>query len=310
VADDPRRSSPRRTRRARRCSSETTLTKKTEHRWERRTDGGRDSLELVLDRLFHPRQWAARLALSTRLQRTDIEVDRLSVPARRAPGAPPLRVVFASDFHAGATTSPRILEAACNAIAAERPDVLLLGGDFVTTRAGYIDHLAPLIATIAAPLGKFGVFGNHDRRANRGFLTSALAAAGVRMLVNETVTLGGPQGDVSVIGLDDPIRGDPQFPDSVTTPVRIVLMHAPDGLFAIGERAFDVALCGHTHGGQIAIGGVRPYLPHGRLSRKYAGGSYRLGRSERLLVVSRGVGCSTVPVRIGAPAQIHVLTVG
>ena len=186
----------------------------------------------------------------------------------------------------------------------------MLGGDFVTTRAGYIDHLAPLIAGIDAPLGKFGVFGNHDRRANRAVLTKALSAAGVRMLVNESVTLGGPHGDVSVVGLDDPIRGDPEYPNLVTTPVRIVLMHAPDGLFTVGERTFDVALCGHTHGGQISIGGVKPYLPRGRLSRRYAGGLYQVGRgSKRLLVVSRGVGCSTVPVRIGAPPQIHVLTV-
>jgi uncharacterized protein len=218
--------------------------------------------------------------------------------------------VFASDFHAGATTNRRILEAACSAIVEEAPDVLLLGGDFVTTRAGYIDHLAPLIADIPAPLGKFGVFGNHDRRANRAVLARALAAAGVRMLVNEAVSLGGPHGDVGIVGLDDPIGGDPRFPDDVTTPIRIVLMHAPDGLLTVGERAFDVALCGHTHGGQIAIGGVKPYLPRGRLSRRYAGGLYRVGRgAKRLLVVSRGVGCSTVPVRIGAPAQIHVLTV-
>jgi predicted MPP superfamily phosphohydrolase len=278
---------------------------------ERRHDLARDGLEQVLDRLFRPANWAARLAVATRLQRTDLEVARVLVPLTRRMGARPLRIAFASDFHAGATTHHRVLEEACQAIAAEKPDLLLLGGDFVTTRAGYIDQLAPLLAAIPAPLGKFGVFGNHDMRANRVVLSTALEAAGVQMLVNETVMLPEPYGDVALIGLDDPIWGTPKYPDAPDAHVRIVLMHAPDGLITVGDRHFDLALCGHTHGGQITLAGLRPYLPHGKLSREYAGGLYRLGDDgDRALIVSHGVGCSTVPVRIGAPAQIHLITLG
>lgn len=266
---------------------------------------------MVLDGLFRPRHWAARLAYATGLQPASVDVDRLLIPVKRASGAPPLRIAFASDFHAGSTTDPRTLAAACEVMAAERPDVLLLGGDFVTTRARYIDDLAPLLAKIPAPFGKFGVFGNHDRRANRATLTRALEAAGVRMLVNEVTTLPPPHADISILGLDDPIRGAPEFRETADASVRVILMHAPDGLMTIGDRPFDLALCGHTHGGQIAMGRLKPYLPYGKLSREYAGGLYRLGRDGgRALVVSAGVGCSTVPVRLGARAQVHLLTVG
>jgi predicted MPP superfamily phosphohydrolase len=306
----PRKSSPPRTPRARRCSNEKKLTK-TDQLPERRIDRAQDSIEIILDGLFHPRQWASRLALTVGLQRTNVELDRTTVAAPGKRPGPPLRIAFASDFHAGATTSRRILEAACSAIANEKPDLLLLGGDFVTTRAGYIDHLAPLLAAIPAPLGKFGVFGNHDRRANRAILTRALGEAGVQMLVNESVTLASPHEDVAVIGLDDPVRGHPQFPDGVRAPVQIVLMHAPDGMLTLGKRPFDLALCGHTHGGQIAIGPVRPYMPHGKLSRAYPGGHYRVGDdSQRTMIVSRGVGCSTIPIRLGATPQVHLVTVG
>jgi predicted MPP superfamily phosphohydrolase len=277
---------------------------------ERRVDRARDSVELVLDRFFRPKHWAARLAVATGLQRASVDVEHLSIPVVRPPGAPPLRIAFASDFHAGATTDRRILEAACAAIAAESPDLLLLGGDFVTTRAGYIDHLAPLIADIPAPLGKIGVFGNHDRRANRTVLARALENAGVRMLVNEVAMLEAPHGDVGVLGLDDPIVGNPECIDMPRARVRVVLMHAPDGLVAVGKRPFDVALCGHTHGGQITIAGKRPYLPQGKLSRRYAGGRYQIGPAGGVLVVSNGVGCSTVPVRVGARPQVHVITLG
>jgi predicted MPP superfamily phosphohydrolase len=263
----------------------------------------------VLDRLFRPRHWAARLAVATRLQRTDIDVDRISIPVARRPGAPPLRIAFASDFHAGATTDERVLRAGCAAIAAEKPDVLLLGGDFVTTRAGYIDQLAPLLAEIPAPMGKFGVFGNHDVRSNTGVLRRYLERAGVRVLDNEVISLPSPHGDVSLLGLDDPIWGRPEAREMPEGGPRIVLMHAPDGLLTLGDRHFDLAMCGHTHGGQIVLAGVRPYMPHGRLSRKYAGGVYHLGpKGDRTVVVSHGVGCSTVPIRVGAAPQVHIMT--
>ena len=117
---------------------------------------------------------------------------------------------------------------------------------------------------------------------------------------------------VSIIGFDDPIRGAPrgELLDAVDG-VRILLMHAPDGLLAAGDRHFDLAVAGHTHGGQIVMpGGVMPYLPHGTLSREYAVGVYHLEPdNERTLIVSRGVGCSTVPVRFGCASEVHLITV-
>ncbi len=279
---------------------------------DRRDDQARRKLEMVLDRVFRPTRWAARAAWRLGLQSArPIAVARESMVVQRAPGARPLRIAFASDFHAGATTDERVLRAACAAIDALEPDVLLLGGDFVSVRANDIHALAPLLATIRAPLGKFGVFGNHDLRSNRPVVAEALRQAGVRVLVNETQRLPAPHDDVTIIGFDDPIRGAPNggLLEAVDG-VRVLLMHAPDGLLAAGDEAFDLALCGHTHGGQIVMpGGAIPYLPHGELSRSYSGGSYRVGDgTSRMLIVSRGVGCSTVPVRVLCEAEVHLIT--
>ena len=277
---------------------------------DRRDDVRRRKLEMMLDRCFRPGRWATRVSYALGLQSgRPVHVDTVGVPVSRTNGVRPLRVAFASDFHAGATTSSRVLAKACAALDALEPDVLLLGGDFVSVRADDIHALAPLLAKVRAPLGKFGVFGNHDLRANRGVLAEALAAAGVRMLVNEVVRLPAPHDDVSIVGLDDPIRGTPRGEVlDETDGMRILLMHAPDGLLAAGNRHFDLALCGHTHGGQIVLpGGVMPYLPHGTLSREYPVGVFQL-EGDRTLLVSRGVGCSTVPVRFSCPAEIHVVT--
>ena len=277
---------------------------------DRRDDVKRRKLEMILDRFFRPGRWATRASYALGLQSgRPVHVDIREVSVSRPNGVGSLRVAFASDFHAGATTSARVLAKACAALDALQPDVLLLGGDFVSVRADDIHALAPLLAKVRAPLGKFGVFGNHDLRANRDVLADALAGAGVRMLVNEVVRLPAPHDDVSIVGLDDPIRGTPNGEVlNEADGVRILLMHAPDGLLAAGNRPFDIAMCGHTHGGQIVLpGGTMPYLPHGTLSRDYPVGLFHL-EGDRTLLVSRGVGCSTVPVRFGCPSEVHFIT--
>jgi predicted MPP superfamily phosphohydrolase len=83
-------------------------------------------------------------------------------------------------------------------------------------------------------------------------------------------------------------------------------MHAPSGLLDLGEERFDLALCGHTHGGQLALpGGVPLIVPHGRLSRRYARGRFSIGK-DRTLVVSVGVGCVVLPLRLFADPEIVV----
>jgi uncharacterized protein len=280
---------------------------------DRRDDAKRRKIELLLDRFFRPGRWATRVSDAIGLQSgRPVRVDEHIVAAVRPAGTRPLRVGFASDFHAGATTAVRVLASACAQLEALEPDVVLLGGDFVSVRADDIHALAPLLARVHAPFGKFGVFGNHDLRANRTVIADALAAAGVRMLVNEVVRLPAPHGDVSIIGFDDPIRGVPRgdLLDEVDG-VRIVLMHAPDGLLYAGDRHFDLAVAGHTHGGQIVMpGGMIPYLPHGSLSREYPVGRYSLEPDGvRTMIVSRGIGCSTVPVRFGCASEVHVIKV-
>jgi len=284
-------------------------------RRDRRIEKSRESLELMLDAVFRPGGWAAAVAYRLGLQgrvRTSVETVHLSARNDGKPTErPPLRVAFASDFHAGATTHPRLLSEACDALAALSPDVLLLGGDFVTVRAASIETLARELGRIPAPLGKFAVLGNHDLRANSAFVVSHLEKAGVRMLTNRHVTLPPPFDDIVICGLDDPTRGSPRA-ELALDPVdatRIVVMHSPEGLETIGDRQFRLAVCGHTHGGQIVTPwGMPLFVPAGRLNRRYPGGRYELAGpgAPRTLIVTRGVGCSTLPVRLFSAPEIHL----
>ncbi len=250
--------------------------------------------------------WPADLARvlggQRRLRVVEYEVDLTG------PGLPSatLRIGFASDFHAGPMTHPALLERACDALAANRPDLLLLGGDFVSLDASAIEPLAARLGRVPAPLGRFAVLGNHDYWNGARRVAEQLEESGIRVLRNEAVALPAPYQRVVLCGLDDDLAGEPA-PLASFAPaggVRLLLMHGPSGLLAADGTPFALALCGHTHGGQIALPGGRPVLlPPGPLSRRYPAGRYQPGPG-RTLIVSRGVGYSTVPVRAFSPSEV------
>jgi predicted MPP superfamily phosphohydrolase len=276
----------------------------------RRVASARKRIEMMLDRAFRPASWAAAVSYRVGLQGR-VRVSETTLHSSRVqPREMPLRIGFASDFHAGPTTDRRTLAAACDALSAMKPDVVLLGGDYVSVRGEDIAQLEPYLAAIEAPHGKFAVLGNHDLRANIKPITESLAHAGVRLIINERVTLGAPFDDVTLCGLDDSSYGDPRPELAIdgATGIRIVLMHSPETLRVIGNRAFDLALCGHTHGGQVALPWGAPILlPGGPLNRKYCHGQFDLGgEPTRTLLVSRGIGCSGLPTRLFAAPEVHL----
>ena len=257
--------------------------------------------------------WPARVAHAlgaqgdVRITRQHFSVEGVSAPA--------LRIAFAADFHAGPCTHPRVLASACTELARLGAPVLLLGGDFVCVSSRDIRELAPRLADIPAPMGKFAVLGNHDYWAGARAVVRALEGAGIRVLINESVRLPAPWDGTWICGMDDPIAGRPE-PEHTFTGAggrRVVLMHAPSGLGAIGNERFDLALCGHTHGGQIALPGPRPlFIPDAAEFRRFAYGRYRLADGRRLFV-TRGVGYSTAPIRtfcrsevVGAELEFHL----
>lgn len=219
-----------------------------------------------------------------------------------------MTIAYASDFHAGATTNPALLRAACAALRAAAPDVLLLGGDFVTHDPSAVDALAAELGSLPAPLGRFAVLGNHDWWAGAPRVVQGLEAAGITVLVNQSARLPAPFDGVWICGLDDHWSGRPDAAAAVAGAdgIRVMLMHAPSGLLDLGHERFDVALCGHTHGGQIALpGGIPIVVPFGPLSRRYCRGRFSLG-DGRTLIVSVGLGCVVVPFRLFAAPEILV----
>jgi predicted MPP superfamily phosphohydrolase len=229
-------------------------------------------------------------------------------PARRL--ARPLTIAFASDFHAGPTTHPGIFDALLAALARERPDVLLLGGDYVSFDAANVRHLKDFLDAARAPLGTYAVLGNHDVWNGSAALTAALSASGAQVLVNRNMALPAPFEAISICGIDDPWTGAPSAEATFdgAGAVRIYLMHSPDGLFCLSGQRFDLGFAGHTHGGQVVRRDGTPYkLPSGPYSRQYSHGRFEID-GKGPLFVSRGVGCAGVPLRLNADPELLICT--
>lgn len=222
----------------------------------------------------------------------------------------PLVVAFASDFHAGLTTHPKIFSLLAEELTARQPDVILLGGDYVSTRADHVAPLADALSRCKPRLGMFGVLGNHDLWTDDAHIVRALTDAGVTVLINGNCALPAPFSTVSVCGIDDPWTGDPDAARAFAGagPIRLFLTHSPDGLLVPDKQRFDAGFAGHTHGGQVALGDGTPILSAGGpLSRAFSRGRFEIPGNGPL-IVSRGLGCSNLPIRVNAHPELVICT--
>ena len=231
-----------------------------------------------------------------------------------------LTIVYASDIHQGPFFSQGRVDALVSTINSLNADLVLLGGDYADDSDGAISFFQTL-PNIHAKRLVAGVVGNHDRtvpESNLNALQSAMLNAGVLPLVNNVkeVRVGGSA--LYLCGVDDYNNGHPQIAQ-VAYPMQeddfvIFLTHSPDNLPEAystknGEGSanwFDLALCGHTHGGQVTFFGQPVFRTFTNVSDRYLSGWVHENRAD--ILVSNGVGTSWVPVRLFAPAQLHVIT--
>ncbi len=250
--------------------------------------------------------WPARLYGLQCRPRHLPELVRHRVRLRSLEPGPALRVAFLTDLHFGPTVPTWFLRRAIERALALRPDLILLGGDILMLdRRGYADAVSTL-SLLRAPLGAYGVLGNHDLWVSRRLAEQLHAEAGVTLLTNRGVTLSTRLGPLYLGGVDDDWSGAPDAeaalagrPPGIPS---ILLAHSPASLLALGSRPPDLALCGHSHGGQICRPSGRPlWVPHAETVGLAAGWG-RFGRTHAY--VSRGLGCAEVALRAYCPPEI------
>jgi predicted MPP superfamily phosphohydrolase len=222
-------------------------------------------------------------------------------------GLPPalagLRIGCLCEFHRSECVSHEIIDRAVQMVMAEAPEMIVLGGDYVTWGdRRFVGPVAEALAPLSAPSGVFAILGNHDDDRDmpaaltaKGFVV--LRDARTRLMVRgETLDLAGIRywtrraSDIAHV-----LRG--------ASPNVFLLAHTPMRLAEAASLAVPLVLSGHTHGGQIVLPGV------GAIAAREFPVIAGLGRRDGTLIfVSRGVGTVYVPVRLNCPPEVAILT--
>lgn len=248
-----------------------------------------------------------------------ITTERVALSSEDLPaGIRQLRIAYVTDVHAGSLFGPGRVRDLVTRINALNADLVLLGGDYATDTVTAVEFFENL-PLIYSRYGVFAVTGNHDRTTEALLprLRGAMQSAGIIPLVNEVhpVRVGG--STIYVAGLDDVTGGHPDLAGlsgSVSADDYVIfLCHNPSIIpraLSATDRSgragwFDLALFGHTHGGQVALLGSLLH-PTG-VPERYARGWLRQNRIDML--VSNGVGTTGLPIRLFCPPQIHLITV-
>jgi predicted MPP superfamily phosphohydrolase len=236
--------------------------------------------------------------------RRELGVTYATLPVNGLPAAlSGLRIGLVTDVHRSRWMSDDDVVHAVNMLMVARPDLIVLGGDYVTWGdRQYIGPSAEVLGHLSAPHGVFGILGNHDDDHQ---MPAALAAKGVEVLkdARTRVTINGES--LELVGIRFWTRRGfdiaPLTRGAMGT--TILLAHDPRRLTEASALNIPLVLSGHTHGGQVVLPLVGAIA-----AQKFpiVAGIGRLGTTT--MFVSRGIGTVYVPVRLNCPPEVAVLT--
>jgi hypothetical protein len=221
-----------------------------------------------------------------------------------------VRIALAADTHFGVIRNDAWVERLVAAVNDLHPDLILFAGDQLNDHVSRLAPQADILRKLQAPLGVYGVLGNHEIYVGQAPSLRFHHLAGVMLLRGETVNL--PGTGVQISGVDDPaLTPNPKhrlaqeikaLKNSLTPgEFHILVSHRPWLWPEQAARAgFDLQVSGHTHGGQLF-----PFSWLVRLQYPYVSGHFEADGSH--LVVSRGAGTWGPPLRVGADAQIPII---
>jgi uncharacterized protein len=221
-----------------------------------------------------------------------------------------LKLLQLSDIHMGAFYSAKDLARVVDASNSLRPDVAFVTGDLITTKNDPLDRCLKELSRLRAGSGIWGCMGNHEHYAK---LEDRAAARGreldIHFLRNEAIELQFGDSLLNLVGVDYLSRQP--YLATVADLVRLdcfnlLLAHTPEVFPEAAERGFDLTVSGHTHGGQLNLQLMGANLNIAELHTPYTKGLYTLSAST--IYVNSGLGTIGPPLRLGAPAEITVLT--
>lgn len=250
------------------------------------------------------------------LKRDSYEISEVTVPIAGLPREfEGFTIGLISDIHSSVFMSKEQMDGYVEAMNALGSDLITITGDFVNSSAEEVYPFAEAFSNLRAPLGVFGVLGNHDYYTRKvDIVAREVEDCGIRLLHNENVILQRNGASIHLLGVDDvgtPARAARLFDQSArgipAGGTRILMCHRPYFFEQAAARNIGLTLAGHTHGGQVVLGKIgNRYFSPARVASPYIAGLYTKGESH--MYVSRGIGTVGVPVRINCPPELTRIT--
>ncbi len=239
----------------------------------------------------------------------DIHLTRREIRFSRLPEAfDGFRLLHLSDPHLDMHVD--MPHAIAEAVRQVEYDACVITGDFRARTFGPEEAALAGLERIRAQLPDpvFAVLGNHDSLR----MLPAIEAFGIRVLMNESVSLEREGAHLYLVGVDDPHYYAMDNLEKALASVppdafAVLLAHSAEIYRQAAHAGIDLLLCGHTHGGQIALPGGIPILCNARAPRRMCKGAWRHQGMQGY--TSRGIGVSLLDVRLNSPPEmtLHVL---
>ena len=231
---------------------------------------------------------------------TDQSLDVAGWPAALAG----FRIGFLTDLHRSSTVSHGMIAAAVDLVMAQQPDLVVIGGDYVTNRdRRFVQPAAEALAGLSAPFGVYAVLGNHDDERD---ISGALGGVGFAVLkdARTQITVKGEAVDIAGLRYWTHRMADVARVVKGASPTLILVAHTPKRLIEASALSVPLLLSGHTHGGQIVLPGIGAIA-----AREFPliAGAGR--RQNTTAFVSRGVGTVYLPVRVNCPPEVAILRI-
>ncbi len=239
-----------------------------------------------------------------------LEIARPALALPRLPAAfDGTTVAFLTDIHHGPFTSLDYVNAVVRTTLALRPDLIVLGGDYSLKEEKYIRPCFDALAALKAPLGVYGVLGNHDYWHGLNETRDGFERSGIRELTNRGVWLERDGYRFRLAGVDDLWMGkvdvSAALGDATPEDACLILSHNPDLAEKLRDPRVGLMLSGHTHGGQVVFPGGAPFVPS-HYGQKYLKGLVRAPLTS--VYVSRGLGTTSAPFRVGSRPELTLVT--
>lgn len=244
------------------------------------------------------------------IDRRDATIAVEGLPA----GLKDFQITFTSDVQVDRYTQGAKLERYHQAVEEADSDLILFGGDLVTSGEYFIKQGQEVLCRHKAPLAKIACMGDHDYWANPRTIPAGLRDCGWSFLENDHQVLDYNGSKVLVTGVTyiySQRISQRQLTHLLETApeadLKILLVHQPSQLVIRTAEAYGyhLLLAGHTHGGQMVFRPFGTSLTPTRFENLFYSGTYHYGNLTTL--VTNGVGRTLSPIRYRASAEIAVI---